>query len=132
MKRTIRKAVLKPLQGSGRQGVLLVNIDEAPNVNQTIETLTRNGWSNMHAGGTAEAVKITDEMLRLVEMVRPKLLSDGMVLVGLDIVGDKLMEANVFSPGGLGSARAIHDVDFATAVIRDLENKLDLRESYGS
>ncbi len=27
-----------------------------------------------------------------------------MFLVGLDIVGDKLMEINVFSPGGLGSA----------------------------
>ena len=26
-----------------------------------------------------------------------------MFLVGLDIVGDKLMEVNVFSPGGLGS-----------------------------
>ena len=28
-----------------------------------------------------------------------------MFLVGLDIVGDKLMEINVFSPGGLGSAQ---------------------------
>ena len=70
--------------------------------------------SNMSAGGSAEAVKVTDEMLQLVEAVRPKLLADGMFLVGLDIVGDKLMEVNVFSPGGLGSCasavrRGLHD-----------------------
>ncbi len=30
---------------------------------------------------------ITDEHLRLAEIVRPKLVQDGMFLVGLDIVG---------------------------------------------
>ena len=88
--------------------------------------------SNMSAGGSAEAVKVTDEMLQLVEAVRPKLLSDGMFLVGLDIVGDKLMEVNVFSPGGLGSSQALYDVDFTTAVIEDLERKTGIREHYGS
>jgi glutathione synthase/RimK-type ligase-like ATP-grasp enzyme len=34
-------------------------------------------------------------------------IEDGMFLVGLDIVGDKLMEISVFSPGGLGSWAAI-------------------------
>ena len=36
-------------------------------------------------------------MHRIVETVRPKLVADGMFLVGIDIVGDKLMEINVFS-----------------------------------
>ena len=88
--------------------------------------------SNMSAGGSAEAVKVTDEMLQLVDAVRPKLLSDGMFLVGLDIVGDKLMEVNVFSPGGLGSCEALYDVDFTPAVIEDLERKAGIREHYGS
>ena len=60
--------------------------------------------SNMHTGGESEPVEVTDKMRRLVEIVRPKLVSDGMFLVGLDIVSDKLLEINVFSPGGLGSA----------------------------
>ena len=34
----------------------------------------------------------------MVEVVRPKLVSDGMFLVGLDIVGDKLMEINAPPP----------------------------------
>ncbi|MEU1971112.1 glutathione synthetase [Microbacterium sp. NPDC019599] len=88
--------------------------------------------SNMSAGGSAEPVKVTDGMLELVEAVRPKLLADGMFLVGLDIVGDKLMEVNVFSPGGLGSCAALYGVDFATAVIEDLERKAAAREHYGS
>ena len=83
--------------------------------------------SNMSAGGTAEAVKVTDEMLEIVEVVRPKLIADGMFLVGLDIVGDKLMEVNVFSPGGLGSCQALYDVNFSPAVIEDLERKVDIR-----
>ena len=88
--------------------------------------------SNMSAGGSAEAVKVTDEMLQLVEAVRPKLLADGMFLVGLDIVGDKLMEVNVFSPGGLGSCGRLYDVDFTSAVIEDLERKTGIREHYGA
>ncbi|WP_426320701.1 glutathione synthetase [Microbacterium sp. E-13] len=88
--------------------------------------------SNMSVGGTAEAVKVTDDMLQLVDAVRPKLLIDGMFLVGLDIAGDKLMEVNVFSPGGLGSCQALYDVDFTTAVIEDLERKTWMRAHYGS
>jgi len=88
--------------------------------------------SNMSAGGSAEAVKVTPEMLQLVEAVRPKLLSDGLFLVGLDIVGDKLMEVNVFSPGGLGSCEGLYGVDFTTAVIEDLERKTAMRQHYGS
>ena len=36
-------------------------------------------------------------------MIRPKLVADGMFLVGIDIVGDKILEVNVFSPGNLDS-----------------------------
>ena len=87
--------------------------------------------SNMHAGGKAHPVKVTDEMLQLVEMVRPKLIEDGMFLVGLDIVGDKLMEVNVFTPGGLGSCQQLYDVDFTQPVIEALERKVELRAHYG-
>src|SRR5262249_11253626 len=50
--------------------------------------------SNMHSGGKSEPAEVTPQMLRLVEIVRPKLVSDGMWLVGLDIVDDKLIEIN--------------------------------------
>lgn len=93
---------------------------------------TKDIRSNMSVGGKAEAVTVTDEMRHLVDLVRPKLLADGMFLVGLDIVGDKLMEVNVFSPGGLGSCQALYDENFAPAVIEDLERKVEIRRNYGT
>lgn len=88
--------------------------------------------SNMHTGGQCEPVDIDDQALALAEMVRPKLITDGMFLVGLDIIKDKLMEINVFSPGGLGSAQHVTGIDFAEIVIRDLERKVRARKFYGN
>jgi glutathione synthase len=86
--------------------------------------------SNVHAGGKIEQAKVDDTMLELVEIVRPKLVQDGMFLVGLDIVGDKLMEINVFSPGGLGSAQRFEKVNFNQAVIQALERKVQYMQYY--
>ncbi|MDX8448611.1 glutathione synthetase [Mesorhizobium captivum] len=87
--------------------------------------------SNVHAAGTARKVKVTDTILRIAEMVRPKLVSDGMFLVGLDIVGDKLLEINVFTPGGLARLAEMYKTDFAARVIIALEEKATLRRAYG-
>ncbi len=87
--------------------------------------------SNLHAGGKLAKAVITDEMLQIAEIVRPKLIADGMFLVGLDIVGTKLMEINVFSPGGLGSAAKFEKVDFSHAVIAALERKVAARQHAG-
>ncbi len=88
--------------------------------------------SNMHSGGKSEPVEVTPQMLKLVDAVRPKLVRDGMFLVGLDIVEDKLMEINVFSPGGLGSAAQHAGHDFANTVIRALERKVEYLQYYGT
>ena len=86
--------------------------------------------SNIHAGGTLAKAEIGKEALELAEMVRPKLVEDGMFLVGLDIVGDRLMEINVFSPGGLGSAQKFEKVNFTHAVIHSLERKVKYMQYY--
>ena len=86
--------------------------------------------SNVHAGGKLRKAEITDSHLTIAEIVRPKLVQDGMFLVGLDIVGDKLMEINVFSPGGLGSAQKFEKVNFNHAVIEALESKVDYMRYY--
>jgi glutathione synthase len=84
--------------------------------------------SNMHSGGRSEPVEVTGRMLQLAEIVRPKLVRDGMFLVGLDIVEDKLIEINVFSPGGLGSATEFSGVDFPAVVIQDLDRKIKCKQ----
>jgi len=87
--------------------------------------------SNIHAGGKLAEATVTDKDLRIAEIVRPKLVQDGMFLVGLDIVGDKLMEINVFSPGGLGSAQRFTKINFSRYVIEALERKVDYMSFYG-
>ena len=86
--------------------------------------------SNIHAGGKLRQAEITKQHLQLAEIVRPKLVQDGMFLVGLDIVGDKLMEINVFSPGGLGSAQSFEKVNFSIAVLDALERKVEYMSYY--
>lgn len=91
-----------------------------------------NARSNMSSGGESEEAEVTDTMLEIAEIVRPKLVQDGMFLVGLDLVEDKLMEINVFSPGGLGSCQRHTDVDFAEVIITDFERKLKYKQQYGT
>lgn len=86
--------------------------------------------SNIHAGGSLRQAELTDKFFEIAEIVRPKIVQDGMFLVGLDIVGDKLMEINVFSPGGLGSAQKFEKVNFSHAVIEALERKVDYMRYY--
>jgi glutathione synthase len=87
--------------------------------------------SNIHAGGRKAAAVIDKTHLQIAEIVRPKLVQDGMFLVGLDIVGDKLMEINVFSPGGLGSAQQFEKTNFSNFVIEAIERKVKYMQYYG-
>lgn len=85
--------------------------------------------SNMHAKGGAEKVQVTEDNLRVAELVRPKLVRDGMFLVGLDIVGDKILEINVFSPGALMSASETQGASFADSIIESIERKIEIRDA---
>jgi len=165
--------VLKPLAGSGGRNVFLLRPEDMANMNQIIETVSRDDYviaqeylpaavngdtrvfmlngqplrskdryaliqrlrsdgdmrSNMSAGADAAPAQMTDEILELAETIRPQLLHDGMFFVGLDVVGNKLMEINVFSPGGLESAERFTGIKFSRLVIRDLERKLEHRNN---
>jgi glutathione synthase len=87
--------------------------------------------SNMTAGAIAVRAEVTDRMLGMAELVRPRLVRDGIFLAGLDIVGDKIMEINVQSPGGIDSAEQLEGVDFTTEIIRALERKVAERKQHG-
>jgi glutathione synthase len=86
--------------------------------------------SNIHAGGKAEAVEIGETELRVAELIRPKLVADGMFLVGIDIVGDKILEVNVFSPGNLKSCSELAGVDFSIPIIEAMERKAEIAKDY--
>lgn len=87
--------------------------------------------SNIHAGATREPVEIGENELRVAELIRPKLIADGMFLVGIDIVGDKVLELNVFSPGNLESCSELAGVDFTVPILDSLERKTRIAKQYG-
>ena len=91
---------------------------------------TDDARSNISAGGKFEMVEPTEEVLRVAELAGPKLVRDGMYFAGLDVVGDKMMEVNVDTPGGLNFIDDLTGKDFSGAVIRDLERKVMLRDQY--
>jgi len=86
--------------------------------------------SNIHAGATREAVEIGETELRVAELIRPKLMADGMFLVGVDIVGEKVLEVNVFSPGNLESCSDLAGVDFTGPILDSLERKVTIAHEY--
>lgn len=84
--------------------------------------------SNMTAGAHSAPAEVNEEMLELVQAVTPRLKHDGMFFAGLDIVGNKIMEINVFSPGGLDSAEHFEKVNFSEAIIKDIERKVHMKQ----
>lgn len=80
--------------------------------------------SNVQAGGRPEPAEVDDRALAVAEALRPRLVDDGMFLVGLDLVGDKVMEINVFSPGGLSDAGHLAKVNFLRPVREALERRV--------
>lgn len=87
--------------------------------------------SNVHAGGKAVAAEIGETELRVAELIRPKLIADGMFLVGIDIVGDKVLEVNVFSPGNLTSCGKMNKANFAAEVLKSIERKVEIKAEFG-
>jgi glutathione synthase len=67
---------------------------------------------------------------RICDLLRPKLLADGLYFVSVDLAGGKLLELNTFSPGGIHSLREIYRMDVAQTIISDLERRVRLRDAY--
>ncbi|MCW8963933.1 MAG: glutathione synthase [Gammaproteobacteria bacterium] len=86
--------------------------------------------TNIHVAGSTAKAEITDAHLQIAEAVRPRLVQDGMFLASLHIAGNKLLDINVFSPGGLGIAQSFEKANFSDAVIAALEHKVSYMYYY--
>lgn len=86
--------------------------------------------ANMTAGAKPTVADVDDAMLRLASLVGPKLVKDGIFFAGLDIVGEKLVEINTISAGGLNVTGKLQGVDFGDAVIEKVERKVFYKHHY--
>jgi glutathione synthase len=57
--------------------------------------------ANIHAGGEVKATELTPRERELVAAVGPTLSAHGLWFVGLDLIGERLIEVNVTSPTGI-------------------------------
>ena len=57
--------------------------------------------TNIHAGGRVFKHDVTDKEKEICRVIKDRLIKDGLFFVGIDVIGDKLVEINCVSPGGI-------------------------------
>jgi glutathione synthase len=72
---------------------------------------------NLHAGGTACAIEPTPAMLEAAKHAAQFLNSQGVMLAGIDLVNDQVIEMNVFSTGGLFDAERLYNREFVATIV---------------
>jgi len=79
--------------------------------------------ANISTGGKMERVVLAPEHRSVIESMRDKLVADGMFFVGIDVIGDKVVEINAESPGGLQAIERLYEVDVCPTIVDALERR---------
>ncbi len=79
--------------------------------------------ANISTGGKPAEASIGEKELEIARAMRPRLLEDGMFFVGIDVIGDKVVEINAESPGGLQSVEHFTGIDFGLTICDELERR---------
>ena len=80
--------------------------------------------SNMHVGGRAEKDGLTKRDLEICETIGPLLREQGLIFVGIDVIGNYLTEINVTSPTGLQEINRFDGVCLESQIWDAIESKL--------
>jgi len=85
--------------------------------------------SNLAAGGSAEASRLTDTELEICAALGPELKRRGLLFVGIDVIGGKwLTEINVTSPTGIVAIDAFNGTDSAGLIWDAIDARLAARK----
>jgi glutathione synthase len=82
---------------------------------------------NLAAGGRGEARPLTTRDRTIAEQVGPLLKQQGLLFVGLDIIGEYLTEINVTSPTCLQEIEAAYPISISGLLLDAIEQRLGLR-----
>ncbi|WP_405070927.1 glutathione synthase [Kribbella sp. NBC_01510] len=80
--------------------------------------------ANISKGGRSVPLEIGAVERGIVEAMSEKLVADGMYFVGIDVIGDKVVEINAESPGGMQSVERLYEIDVCPTVIQALERRI--------
>lgn len=84
--------------------------------------------SNVHAGGSVVKHKLTTQEKKLCKFIGPKLVRDGLYFTGIDVIGGKLIEVNVLSPGGIMRINRLNRTKLQRQVIDFVESVVNAKE----
>ena len=79
--------------------------------------------SNLHVGGTAERSTLTPRDRLICEAIGPTLKAQGLIFVGIDVIGDYITEINVTSPTGIQEVSRFDDSDLAGEIWDAIEDR---------
>jgi glutathione synthase len=79
--------------------------------------------TNVHAGGHVLKHDVTDRDKEICRFIKDRLVKDGLYFVGIDVIGDKLVEINCVSPGGIPRINRLNQVKLEVDVIDFVEKK---------
>ncbi|MEO3704955.1 glutathione synthase [Trichormus azollae] len=80
--------------------------------------------NNMAAGGTVAQTEITPREQEICALLADKLRQDGLIFVGIDVIGGHLTEVNVTSPTGIREIDRLDRTSLGHQVIKWLEKKV--------
>ncbi|WP_153114935.1 glutathione synthase [Rhodocyclus tenuis] len=130
-RRTIMAQRFLPAIVDGDKRILIVGGEVVP---FCLARIPRPGETrgNLAAGGRGVARPLTPRDRQIAEALAPVLAARGLLLVGIDVIGDSLTEINVTSPTCMVEIREQTGFDAAALFIAALERALAAAPAAGS
>ena len=88
-----------PAVRTGDKRIILIDGEAAGAINRVPPA--GEARANMHVGARAEPADLTDKEREICATIGPSLKRQGLIFVGIDVIGGYLTEINVTSPTGL-------------------------------
>jgi glutathione synthase len=80
--------------------------------------------ANFHAGGSARATTLTPREQDICAAIGPTLREQGLVFVGIDVIGDYMTEINVTSPTGIQEINRLDGVQLERTLWDAIEERV--------
>ena len=117
----IAQAFLKDVS-KGDKRILIINGHPVGAINRVPQKGETR--SNMHVGGRAVPTELTETDLMICDTIGPMLRDRGQILVGIDVIGDKMTEINITSPTGVQELKRFTGIDAAALCWDAIEAQL--------
>ncbi len=116
---------LEDVRHHGDVRILLLNGEIIGAMNR--RSVSGDFRTNVHAGAKVFQHTLTPSQRAICDIIKPKLIADGLYFVGIDVIGDKLVEVNCVSPGGIPRINQLDGVKLESQVIDFIERKISIK-----